>query len=117
MRASLTDHCEALEAEYIERLSTALRRCAAGRWGLFGHNDKVIEGLGKHARRQLVDPEVVELLAIGEAIAAARKRIGVSEAFEPHRQLLEICAGSSANALGEPKLAQRWLDEMAAAGR
>jgi hypothetical protein len=47
MRSSEERKLLALEAEYVTSLKAALEQCAAGRYSLFGHNDRALEWLGK----------------------------------------------------------------------
>ena len=91
-----------LEAEYERLLRDALEKCAAGRWGLFGRNAKLM-------RRE---PEyVLELLALGEEIEQMRRKLGNPNPFEAHAHLLLLRANGSANAPGEPRLAKQWLSD------
>jgi hypothetical protein len=100
----LAERLTVLEDEYRARLINALSRCAAGRWGLFGHND--------HLRPDApVDPEVGELLDLGLEIERIRDRLGL-KAFALHTRLMASRGPQSSNAVGEPKQAQAWLDEL-----
>jgi len=93
-----------LEAEYRSRLVGALRKCAAGRWGLFGHNE--------HLSPRATAPDVVEdLFDVGRTIDAMRARAGM-EPFPLHARFGASRGPAPANAVGEPKQAQAWLAEL-----
>jgi hypothetical protein len=100
-----------LEDQYRELLLSALRECAAGRDGLFGHNDHAIARESPAMRRRLSNPVVGELLDLGSRIERLRLTLGVTDPFPPHERLMRMRASHSDNTQGEPKLAQRWLDE------
>ncbi len=102
----------ALEAEYAATLKAALKKCADGRWGLFGQNDSALEQLGKYARARLVSPEAEELLELGSQIGRLRSKLGYTEPFTLHERLVSIRSSKNANTPGEPTLAREWLDEM-----
>jgi hypothetical protein len=99
-----------LEAEYATALTAALKQCAEGRWGLFGHNDAAIERRGKNPR--LESPEVDELLELGSEIGRLRSKLGYADPFALHDRLLSIRSSIHSNTPGEPTLARKWLDEM-----
>lgn len=103
---------EALEGEYIELLLAALKRCAAGRFGLFGQNDATIATLNKHMQKRLTSSDASELLDLGDQITMLRSRLGYSEPFAPHTRLMEARSSHHANTLGEPKLAKILLKDM-----
>ena len=95
-----------LEAEYTAALVEALRKTAAGKMKLFGHqNDR--------ASRAAVAPTVDSLNEVGEAIDEARERLGLSP-FDLHRQFVASRGPVGPQAVGEPKQAQAWLDRLAA---
>ena len=99
----LAERINQLEAEYRSLLLNALRECAAGRWGLFGHNEHL------HPRGT---PEVVEQLAdLARVVDSARLRVDL-EPFQLHRQFQAARGRAPANAVGEPKLALTWLTEL-----
>lgn len=114
MRRSEERRLSALEADYAASLKAALERCAAGRWGLFGHNDRTLAGVGSRLRTRLSSPEVDELLELGSRIDMLRSKLGYLEPFALHERLMRIQASSNANSVGEPKLAREWLDDMLA---
>src|SRR5262245_26564916 len=93
-----------LEDEFRDRLVAALRCCAGGRWGLFGRNE------------HFAPPDADPLLALGEQIQRIRDKLGIAEPFTPYARLQQLRRRGGANEPGEPKLAQQWLDELAAAG-
>jgi transposase len=97
----------ALEAEYQESLTEALRATAGGKWGLFGHNEQP----GKAA---IVPAEVEHLIDLGEAIGSMRERL-MLEPFALHAKFLASRGRVKSDAVGEPKQAQAWLDRMAEA--
>lgn len=102
---------DALENQYRQLLLTALRECAAGRWGLFGHNDAAIKDLAQAARKRLQNPAAVELLKLGSQIEQDRRKLGYPDAFALHERFVRLRSSRSADTLGEPKLARQWLDE------
>jgi hypothetical protein len=92
---------EELEAEYREALISALQETAAGRWGLFDHNqDKKI--------RAAIAPVVENLCDLGEAIDGMREQLSM-EPFDLHRQFEASRGPVSSSAKGEPRQAQDWL--------
>lgn len=98
---TLEERIDQLEAEYRSLLVKALRECAAGRWGLFGHNE--------HLNPRAKTPDVVEELAdLGSIIDAMRVRLGL-EHFPLHQQFRTSRGPVSANSVGEPRQAQAWL--------
>ena len=105
-----------LESAYLALLKAALEQCALGHWGLFGHNDRAIDQLGKYMREKAVPAEVRQLLDLGAEIEALRSKLGYTEPFAPHKRLTDMRASVGANTSGEPKRAQQWLKEMAQTG-
>lgn len=98
------------EAAYEERLLSALRVCAAGSWGLFGANDAVeATQSGKYATPHSAWTDLSER---AEEINDLRASLGL-EPFALHGRLLEYRRQAiDPNALGEPRLAQRFIDEL-----
>jgi hypothetical protein len=93
-----------LEEQFVADLIAALKECAAGRWGLFGQNDLVID---------ISRPKVVEkLLEEGEEIEVLRRELGVTESFHPFKRFLEFRQMRGSNVPGEPKLAMQFLKEL-----
>ena len=95
-----------LETEFVEKLVTALRECAAGRWGVFGQNDRVFS----------VRSSGPELVALGEKIRELRAELGRLEVFEPYQRFLHYRAMRGPNIPGEPKLATLLLQEIERSG-
>ncbi|MDB5673406.1 MAG: hypothetical protein JWM65_388 [Sphingomonas bacterium] len=93
-----------LEAEYEVALIAALRRTAAGAWGLFGHR-KDRQAEAKYA------PVIAELTETGEAIEEMRAQLGI-EPFALHRDFLASRGPVASSAAGEPKQALAWLDRL-----
>ena len=95
----------ALEAEYRATLTEALKACAAGRPGLFGHNEHIRPGL--RAR----PPVVNELSRLGDEIDRLRKRIGLRPS--ELRADFEAARGRVlTDAPGEAKQALAWLKRL-----
>jgi hypothetical protein len=102
----LSQQVDELERQYRTLLSRALTDCAGGRWGLFGHNE--------HLHSYGVPSELAELRELAHAINRLRARIG--EGLFPLHEEFEAARGrADANALGEPKQAQAWLQRLAEA--
>ena len=98
----LSHRLSVLEAEYRSLLTAALRDCAAGQWGLFGHN----EHLYPRGRPAVVD----ELFDLAQAINRLRDQLGESS-FQLHDRFAEARGVQAENALGELKRAHAWLEE------
>jgi len=111
MRPSNVRQLEALETSYRVLLLSALRSCANGKWGLFAHNERARPQHGAAARSRPRDPSVEELLELGSQIERMRRKFNL-EAFALHERLLRMRSSHDSNTPGEPKLAQRWLDEL-----
>lgn len=104
-RASrIADRLEALETDYRAKLVSGLRACAAGSWGLFGHNEHLLSA-------RSIPPVVEELTDLGADIDRMRERLGL-EPFSMHRRFLLARGPADANAPGELKQARAWLDEL-----
>lgn len=93
-----------LEVEYKDALVAALRKAAAGSWGLFAHNDD----RSSRAKWELV---VTDLCDRGRQIDEMREHLGM-EPFQLHEEFEASRGPVSSNAPGEPKQAQAWLDRM-----
>ena len=104
----MTDHAEerlaALEAEYHASLVSALKECAAGSWGLFGHNEH-LDGRLKPSKW------VGELADLARPINRERQRVGLGP-FVLHERFESSRGPADANAPGEPKKAKAWLAEL-----
>jgi hypothetical protein len=99
--------CE-LEMEYRQALVAALRRAAAGQWGLFEHNQD------KRLRAHWA-PTVDGLSEMGDAIDQMRDQLAM-EPFALHREFLASRGPVASSAVGEPKQARKWLDRLESAG-
>lgn len=93
-----------LEAEYREVLIRALRVTASGKWGLFDHN-------GDRSVRAAIAPTIDHLNEIGEAIDEARQQLAMPP-FELQQRFLKSRGPVSAHAVGEPRQAQAWLEQL-----
>ena len=95
----------ALEGDYKVALVEALRRCAAGSWGLFDHNQD------RWTRANWV-AMVTDLCDRGDEIDQMRETLGLPS-FALHQEF-EVSRGPvSAESPGEPKQAKAWLERMA----
>ena len=107
-RADRLERLEALrtaaELEYEAVLIDALRRSAAGSWGLFGHNQD-------RAARAKWQPTVTDLCDRGDDIDRMRATLG-HEPFALHQQFEAARGPVPANAPGEPKQAKAWLERL-----
>lgn len=95
-----------VEAEYRAALIAALERTAAGKWGLFDHQQD------RHARAA-IRPTLEHLAELGEEIDDARARLGLP-LFALQQQFLAARGPVGPSAMGEPKQAQAWLERLAA---
>jgi hypothetical protein len=102
----LSQRLHDLELEYRAVLTKALSACAGGRWGLFGHNEH-LHSLGAPA-------ELGELRALAETIDRVRVRLGEAP-FALHAEFEAARGRADANAPGEPKQAQAWLQRLTSA--
>lgn len=102
----LAQQLEGLECEYRSCLGKALTDCAAGRWGLFGHND--------HTGSMTPPPELDELRALARTIDRLRERIGDGP-FQLHQEFEAARGRAGQNDPGEPKQAEFWLRQLASA--
>ncbi len=114
-RASRREKAEAqlrtLEEEFTDHLVSALRDCAAGRWGMFGSYDGLIENepnLGKWLKSGIAE----RLIEDGDRINGLRQELGYAENFPLFERYLEYRKKHSANSPGEPKLALQFLNEL-----
>jgi hypothetical protein len=93
-----------LEAEYEQVLLEALRKVAAGSWGLFDHNQD-------RATRAKWKPIVTDLCDRGEEIDQMRDQLGL-QPFALHAEFEASRGPVSTNAPGEPKQAKAWLERL-----
>ena len=99
----ISNRIEQLEGEYRSNLIAALSECAKGRWGLFGHN----EHLGNYWQTEKLD----ELRDLADSINALRRRID-EVPYPLHDEFEAARGGGDPHQVGEPKLAQRWLERL-----
>ena len=102
---------ESVEVEFRERLLAALQVCAGGVWGLFGQNDQ--GEARRYAERSPGWREAEALLALGHRMASLRERLGVFESDALYEKFLSYRRQRGPNALGEPRLARKFIDELA----
>lgn len=102
-RTGLSQSLKEMERDYRSVLGSALADCAAGRWGLFGHNE--------HLRAGGSPPELDELRELAKAIDRLRERIG-DPPFALHQEFEAARGRVGRNDPGEPKQAQAWLRRM-----
>lgn len=102
----------AAEADFQAMLVVALRDCAAGHWGLLdqnGHLPSLPRGMAEQA---FASSGAKALFALGGEIEDLRMRLGLAEPFALFARLQELRGRKAENDLGEPRLAQAWLDEL-----
>jgi hypothetical protein len=114
-REKAESELEHLEARFRERLEHALRSCAAGHWGLFGQNDAASNSAFGRNEFRLRTSEAGELLALGAEIDALRSSLGFTDGNALYARLKAYRRLRTENAPGEPRLAQQFLAELAAA--
>ena len=95
-----------LEAEYRDALVAALRVTSGGRWGLFGHNDD------RWARAN-AQPVLDRLNELAGDIDRLRDQLSL-DPFALHRDFLAARGKPAADAVGEPKQARAWLEQLGA---
>src|SRR5580704_14762692 len=78
-----------LEDQFSTDLFAALKECAAGKWGLFGRNDAVIERQPGPLREMLHSDVSSHLIGLGEEIEGLRRRLGVLEPFPPFERYMQ----------------------------
>jgi hypothetical protein len=93
-----------MEAEYARALIDALQVTASGRWGLFDHQ-------GHPPTRNAIAPIIDHLGELAAAINKARNLLGLPE-YELHEEFQAARGPVRADAVGEPKQAQAWLDRL-----
>lgn len=93
------------EADYLAMLLDALRETAAGKWGLFGHNEW-------QGRAHLPPAVFGELCELGDAIDDMRERLFL-DPFALHQEFLAARGRrKSSSDVGEPKQARQWLEQL-----
>ena len=95
---------ERLEAEFRPLLISCLEECARGRDGLFGQNE--------HLGNWWYWSEAERLKEIAREIIKSKTEYG-EQAVECER-LLHYCSLRGPNVVGEPKLAEQFLNEIQA---
>jgi hypothetical protein len=100
---------QSLEAAYLDALILALRDCVGGRWGLFGQNKQTLPA---NLQERFLPESVKRLERIGAELVSIRETLGFSDLFAPMQRLIELQSESGPNRLGEPRLAQKLLDEL-----
>jgi hypothetical protein len=99
------------EREFDELLIPCLRRCAQGRWGLFGAYDRIKQQHPGMARR-LSWPEADRLRELAAAILSSKAEFGAGDWC--CEEFLRLCSLHRANDPGEPKLAASFLKQIEA---
>lgn len=94
-----------LEQEFQSLLSSCLRQCAHGRWGLFGQNDH-IDPDGRYWGW----PEATRLKEVARQISSLRQESGQSN--QTCEEFLRLCSLRGSNVPGEPRLAAAFLAEI-----
>jgi hypothetical protein len=94
----------ALEQDYAATLIAALRKCAGGSWGLFGHNQN------RHERANW-SAVLTELDEMGAQIGTMRETLSLPP-FDLHQEFEAARGPVAATAPGEPKQAKAWLDKL-----
>jgi hypothetical protein len=107
----LHQELEYLQTAFQQLLLKALRACAAGGWGLFGQNDHS-EGV-LYPRRSAGRNEADQLLALGKEITDLEVQLGLTERNRLFKRFLAYRMRRGSNDLGEPKLAKKFLEELA----
>lgn len=95
-----------LEAEYRAALVAALREAIAGKAGLFGRT----EGKDRRAKAPAI---IAELTDLADEIDTMRERLFL-DPFALHPQFMAARGPAAAHAVGEPKQAKAWLDQLEA---
>ena len=95
-----------METEYARALVDALRVTASGKWGLFDHQ-------GHPPTRKVTAPIINHLNELAAAINKARNLLGLPD-YELHEEFQAARGPVRADAFGEPKQAQAWLDRLSA---
>ena len=102
--ARLEAEIASLETEFRTKLVSALRNCANGQWGMFGQNE--------HFPQCPRSSEGEELLEIGASIEELRRKAGIPDDFELYIAFKSKRGRQGENAMGETRLAKKWLEEL-----
>ncbi len=97
---------EQLEAEFKSLLLSCLREAANGRYGLFGQNDHL-----DPLHRYWNWPEAQRVVEMANEIQKLRSDAGESNSLA--ERLLHFRSLRGSNVPGEPKLANKFLEELA----
>jgi hypothetical protein len=95
---------EELERDFHSLLLACLQECRDGRWGLFGQNED------SESAKYLHWEDAERLKDIAMEIRALRAEFGQPNALV--ESYMHYCSQRGANALGEPKLATAFLNEI-----
>ena len=101
---------QSLERDFRDAQVEALKGCAGGRWCLFERNKGLLPA---HLEARYLPESVARMDDLGEQVAQARVSLGYTELPELVRLRELRRAAHAGNALGEPRQAQVWLDEIA----
>jgi hypothetical protein len=96
---------EGLEMEFHSLLLACLTECSKGRYGLFGQNSHL-----DPEDRYWSWPDAKRLRTLASEIRSERSAAG--EKNPVCEKFLQLCEVKGSNALGEPKLAASFLEEM-----
>ena len=100
---------EALKAEFRDLLVPCLKKCARGRWGLFGAHDRIIQQ-NSNLSSAVAWPEAKKLRELASSIRTTLAHSG--ERDNLCDEFLRLCDLHKANDPGEPKLASSFLKEI-----
>jgi hypothetical protein len=103
--ANLERDLEIAESDYRDQLIAALKRAAAGHYGLFG-SSKLTEKADRAT--------AVELLEAGEYIKEIREKLGITDAFQLHERFVAVRRAWSERRAEEPKVAVQFLTDIEA---
>lgn len=101
----LSQQIDRLEAEYLSQLRDALQKCAEGEWGMFGQNE--------HLGNSQSSGTLLKLRDTAAIINALRQRLG-EPSYALHDEFEAARGRGDSNQLGEPRLAQAWLERLGA---
>jgi hypothetical protein len=103
-RSPKSQRLDDLENDFRPLLISCLRECQNGRWGLFGQNDD------SDGAKYLDWKDGSNLKEIAQQIHDLRSEFGQPNLLV--ERFLHYCSLRGPNALGEPKLAKAFLDEI-----
>jgi hypothetical protein len=99
------DRLAEIEKEFRPLLTSCLKECAAGRWGLFGQNDQV-----DHYERYWGWPEAKGLKNLAQELQSIKIEFGQTD--QSCERFLALCTLRGSNVPGEPRLAAEFLAEI-----